>query len=338
MSTSLTEINSLPQISLGDLESPRWLSEPDPSLPLDQERVDKLVAYLRSTGAGAAQAQVLYGREIGRGLIEWDSEPLHPDVPEPIDGGAGYVVRKISEGTKSPWKVHSIVIQSSYIMKILRKVLIDYPGVSPALDKLTLESPFKPMLHRWGDFCQAIESSDKITQNHIAGFVKILKTELNPCFRVLQDADKHQVIDLEHLWVIFPPGELVWWDLKQNHCVGRVLETWYDLCTGEFCIRYEQLVWDGFALKPQAKDMNIPPFTGTRPIPELNVVPLTRKPNHDQIRDIVLDRGSKFLGLCGCHYKQYLGLGETKQDRYGAPRWEAVRFARPCHLRINFRC
>lgn len=317
------------QLVGGHMSSPPWLSQPDPTLPLKQDRVTKLVAYLRGAGAAAAQAQVLYGREISRGLIEWEVEPFHPEVPEPIDEGAGYVVRKISEGTKRPWKTHSIVIQNSNIIRVLRTALAGYPGISPALDKLTLRSPFQPMLHRWDTFRQAVDASEQFTKNLIVGFVDVLETELGFYFRVLHDADKHHVISHEHLRVVFPPGELVWWDLKQHHCVGKVLETWYNCRTEQFCIKYEQIVWDGISLSPVAQTLEIPLFTGTRPISELNAVPLRRKTEEREIRRIVMERGSKFLGLTGVRYKEYLGLGLTQSC---PPQWKAVRLSRLTNL------
>lgn len=331
MALSRSQLHSHSRHSGGYPSSPRWLSDPDKTLPLKQERVQRLRTYLRKAGAGGAQAQVLYGQEIDSHYIKWHSEPFHPDEPEPevIDEGAGFVVRKISAGPQSPWKVHSIVVQSPYIMRILRKALADYPGISPQLEKLTLHSPFHSMFHRWNEFVEAIERSNDYTKDLITGFVAILKTELDPYFHVLKDANDHCVIEHENLWIMFPPGELVWWDLKRNHCVGRVIETRYNKRDGEFDIFYEQRVWNGTALESKKKIISIPGFTGMRPIPELNAVPLTRKPDSLEIRELLLERGKKFLRLAGCHHKQYLGLGKSKRTihspPHSPPQWEAVR-------------
>uniref|UniRef100_A0A8H7N572 Uncharacterized protein n=1 Tax=Bionectria ochroleuca TaxID=29856 RepID=A0A8H7N572_BIOOC len=118
--------------------------------------------------------------------------------------------------------MHSVIVRSPHIMKILRQILSDYPGVSPAVDHLTLDKPFEPMFHHWDDFCQAVEQSDDFTKQHVEGFVMFLKEELAPYFEVLNNADAHGIIEHQNLWTIFAPHQLVWTDLKQHHSIGEV--------------------------------------------------------------------------------------------------------------------
>lgn len=309
---------------------------------MNQERVTALRTYLNSmvteddtTDNGGAvpndsqyasvRIQVLYGLELPHGRIDWKREPMHPDKPaqELIDQEAGYVVRKTTNGVDSPWQVHSIIVRSPHIMKVLRDVLADYPGISPEVDSLTLSSPFEPIFHRWTDLCQAIDASDQLTKDHIKGFAELLEDELGIFFQVLRDADMHGIIDHKNLWTVFVPNELVWWDNKQHHSIGRVLQTITHKMTGDFIVSCQQTVWDGFQLKAKTESLKIPAFSGTCPIAKLNIVPLSRQPDADQIKAIVLNRGRKFLGLLGCHYREYLGFGMKKARHGGPPGWEA---------------
>lgn len=289
------------------------------------------LAPVDSTQEVAAKVQYLYGLDLGHGRVNWKAKPTHPDDPKSdlINKDSGYVVRKTSQGVNYPWEMHSVIVRSPHIMTILREILSDYPGISPAVDHLTLDRPFKPMLHHWGDFCQAVEQSDDFTKQHVEGFVIFLKEELAPYFEVLKNADAHGIIEHQNLWTIFPPHQLVWTDLKQHHSIGEVEQTTLDQFTGNFVVSYKQTVWDGFELKDKSGAVGIPSFTGTRPIAGLKAIPFLRKPDAADIEKAVLDRGRKFLSLLGCHYREYLGIGgfERPNDMLERPQieWQAVR-------------
>jgi hypothetical protein len=284
-----------------------------------------------STQEVAAKVQCLYGDDLGHGRVNWKNKPTHPDGPKSdlINKDSGYVVRKTSQGVNHPWEMHSVIVRSPHIMKILRQILSDYPGVSPAVDHLTLDKPFEPMFHHWDDFCQAVEQSDDFTKQHVEGFVMFLKEELAPYFEVLNNADAHGIIEHQNLWTIFAPHQLVWTDLKQHHSIGEVEQAKSDRFTGDFVVSYKQTVWDGFELKAKSGAVGIPSFTGTRAIAGLQAIPFLRKPDAADIEKVVLDRGRKFLGLLGCHYREYLGFGafERPNEMVERPRieWEAVR-------------
>ncbi|CAH0052382.1 unnamed protein product [Clonostachys solani] len=335
---------------------PERLLTPDEMLPPGEEWAPKSKTYLGEGGtdrpatnakgtvddeaedpapAGntqevAAKVQYLYGDDLGHGRVSWKAKPTHPDDPKSdlINKDSGYVVRKISQGVNHPWEMHSVIVRRPHIMKILRQILSDYPGVSPVVDHLKLDSPFKPMFHHWDDFCQAVEQSDDFTKQHVEGFVALLKEELAPYFEALENADSHNIIEHQNLWTIFAPHQLVWTDLKQHHSIGELMRTDLDPVTGAFFVVYNQTAWDGFTLTSESGVVRIPAFTGTSAITGLAAVPLLRKPDAGDITKVVLDRGRKFLGLLGCHYREYLGFGssEWRADMLGRPQveWEAV--------------
>lgn len=57
-----------------------------------------------------------------------------------------------SNSSKKPLEVDSVVIQSPLLKTVLGRVFNDYPGITPALECLTFNSPFQPFLHRWEVF------------------------------------------------------------------------------------------------------------------------------------------------------------------------------------------
>ncbi|KAI1087279.1 P-loop containing nucleoside triphosphate hydrolase protein [Rostrohypoxylon terebratum] len=309
-----------------DFSLPNFLLSPNSPLPLDKTRVEILMDHLHTIGYGSIRVQELYGQETSED-IDWQDTPHYPgkDTPKsPSD--IGLVVRKVSRGPQSPWKIHSIIVRSPQVMSILQATLEGYPGISLALDELTLISPFRPILHRWGKFCQEINSTDSLIKDHTSGFTKIVEEELAPYRKILSEANDHGVIEHGNLWIIFVPGEFVWWMLKQNHCIGKVIETQTD-SNSNFVIKYEQKVWNGFSLENEVGILCISPFTGTRPITELTAIPLLRKPDVEDVRVEALERGKKFLGLTGCHYREYLGLGKEKSIHKfppQPPRWTGV--------------
>ena len=53
-------------------------------------------------------------------------------------------------------------------------------------------------------------------------------------------------------------------------------------------------------------------FKGTVPIRTLDVFPLKYHPDEAGLREMILKRGKKWIGLTGVHHKQYAGIAALK--------------------------
>ncbi|KAI3340168.1 P-loop containing nucleoside triphosphate hydrolase protein [Ustulina deusta] len=193
---------------------------------------------------------------------------------------------------------------------------MDTLGSLRALRKLTLSSPFEPIFcfhhHCWENYKEALSSASRSIAERISEFTNILEKELELHFENLNDADKHGVITFSHLWTIFPPGPLVWWDLQQNHSIGMSLETAVNRWSGNFTILCKQNAWNGFAVK--LARLEIEPFTGSRPVTGLSAAPLSMKANADEIRTLTLERVSERIVLDTTLWKGQAGAHQKALD------------------------
>jgi hypothetical protein len=67
--------------------------------------------------------------------------------------------------------------------------------------------------------------------------------------------------------------------------------------------------WDGSRFGTNKCNIKITQYTGTRKINSMSVYPLDFHPEKDDMAQRLLERGAKFEGLAGSHYKHYSGIG-----------------------------
>jgi hypothetical protein len=89
--------------------------------------------------------------------------------------------------------VHSIVVQSPLLKKLLQKVLRDYPGLAVNLRRLELTGKFEPIIHRWARLQEEIEKlddateEDRETKKHAELLFGVLKEEFKDLIESSQD-------------------------------------------------------------------------------------------------------------------------------------------------------
>lgn len=67
--------------------------------------------------------------------------------------------------------------------------------------------------------------------------------------------------------------------------------------------------WDGSRFGTSKVNLLLPKYNGTSKITELKAFPFDMHPNHDALRQKLLDRGARVESLAGVHYKAYSGVG-----------------------------
>ena len=209
-------------------------------------------------------------------------------------------------------EIDSIVIQSPLLKRVLEKVLAGYPGVTINLKRLVFAAPFKPFVHRWSDFTQALSSEeyDETTKVHVRLLYDVLQNELKDVISALGDYVKNEVITYEHIWTLFQPAATIFAE-QFGRPIALKLEqgnygehSRYGQC---FIIKAERLDWDGSRFGFDTVQQVILPFGGTRPITKLDVYPFEFHPDHERIKSQLLERGRVFHTLAGYHFKSYNG-------------------------------
>lgn len=129
-------------------------------------------------------------------------------VPQPAEDSktAEYAIVKrnvTSEDAGRTFSLHSIVIQSDLIKKVLGTVFEGYEGITTALERLEFEAPFRPFFHRWQNLCDARDhEKDVDTKQHLNLLWVILEEELRSTLATHKSLLANGVMTYGLLWTI----------------------------------------------------------------------------------------------------------------------------------------
>ncbi|KAI1454689.1 P-loop containing nucleoside triphosphate hydrolase protein [Annulohypoxylon moriforme] len=218
-------------------------------------------------------------------------------------------IRKAHGDSKKPLQLHSIIVQSPLLKSVLGGVFSGYPGVTTTLEELKFQAPFWEFFYRW----QALEEvlgrleSDKL--EHTSLLVDTLTDQLGDVHRVAKDQAKNNVITYDFLWSLFPPGSLVYTRLHDQDCLLEVQRTkYYEGSVETYYLHCMQTNWDGERFGWESKTIEIPKFSGTQSIQDLNIYPVAHHKTPEEIKSRLLERGNKFVSLGGRYHKAYCGI------------------------------
>lgn len=277
----------------------------------------------------ACNTKNLYsGREDRHGRYQW--KETIPKNNKPVENAetAKYALlvrnKKVYNNPRKTLSIHSIVVQSPLLKRLLQKVLKDYPSLSLNLRTLEFAGKFEPIIHRWAKLQETIaklddSDEDRETKKHASLLFSVLKTEFSDVIDSSQDMMSKGVITFDLLWTIFQPAALVYSRQDGQDIALKLLNTKYSVDqngTPILILTAKCVDWDGSRFGTNKTITQIKMYTGTRKISSLAVFPLDFHPEKDDMTQRLLERGAKFEALAGCHYKQYSGIG-WKMNQYG---------------------
>jgi hypothetical protein len=120
-----------------------------------------------------------------------------------------------------------------------------------------------------------------------------------------------RVMTYEHLWTLFQPGSMLFMRLDGQERAMQLQSTRYGFdAKGSPCfwVMSKFVDWDGTAFGTSQLNVNIGFFSGTRSIAQFRVFPLNYHPKSEEVKDRLIERGSKVEELAGVSYKAYDGL------------------------------
>ena len=263
------------------------------------------------------------GKEDKRGRFQWQ-DTIPKDIKSPVENEAtakyALLVRntKVYNNPRKTLSVHSIVVQSPLLKKLLQRVLKDYPGLSVNLKRLELSGKFEPIIHRWKALQEEIAKlgddteDDRETKKHAELLFNVLKTEFKDLIESSQDMISKGVMTFEHLWTIFQPGSIIYAKQDGQDTALKLISTRYAMDqNGVPCLwvsgRYVD--WDGSRFGTNKCNIKIGTYSGTRKINGLAAFPLIFHAEKDDLRKRLLERGEKVEQLAGSHYRAYKGVG-----------------------------
>ncbi|KAF2792672.1 putative ATP-dependent zinc metalloprotease FtsH [Melanomma pulvis-pyrius CBS 109.77] len=221
--------------------------------------------------------------------------------------------------------LHSIVVQSEPLRKILTRVLDGYPGITLELDRLEFEAPFACFVHRWAkiealrqEFVEREESEEsEIALAHLKLLYKILQEELGSVLHKTQDLIKHGVISYDLIWTIFEPGSLIY-TKKAGHDRVYKLKT-ADFGSGnqrgKYGLQVEHVDFDGEKFGMATGTLVLTRFPGTKKITKLESYPLRYYKDLPELKQRLIQRGRKFEAFRSFHFVAYEGVATAPEKK-----------------------
>ena len=208
-------------------------------------------------------------------------------------------------------EIDSIVVQSPLLKRALGSILIDYPGITTTLDRLTFRAPFQPFIHRWKNLLEALESEQDLeTKAHLELFHRVLEAELRDDLKARDDFILNGVITYSNIGMIFEPGTIVFAVKDGQNCAARFDSGNYQQtrCGDRYNLNCQIVDWDGEAFGFGGTQFHVWEFEGTTKITKLSAYPLEYHPNLSKVQEALIQRGKMFEELSGYHYKNYQGI------------------------------
>ncbi|KAF2707975.1 P-loop containing nucleoside triphosphate hydrolase protein [Pleomassaria siparia CBS 279.74] len=271
------------------------------------------------------------GKEDRKGRYQWQ-ETIPEDLGDPAENDEtakwALLVRnvKVYNDPRRVLAIHSIVIQSPLLKKLLAGVVKNYPGIAVGLNHLEFSGKFEPLIHRWTELQDAIQAlgeesdDDKITKTHALLLQDILVKEFKDLIDTSQDMKSKRVMTYEHLWTLFQPGNIVYSRQDGQETAFTLQETKYGTDRNGnpcFWVMCKYVDWDGSKFGVSKLNLSIPYYSGTRGIVQLRVFPLEYHNDAQALRLRLIERGTKAEALAGPNYKAYHGIG-WRLNSYGA--------------------
>jgi hypothetical protein len=219
-------------------------------------------------------------------------------------------MRKDHDSAK-PLELHSIVIQSPHLKRLLGEVFDGYGGITTTLKKLVFMSPFYGFYYRWDRFNELVEQqTEEEPLAHVKLLQNTLHAELNDEVTTAKDLLDQGVTTFTNLWTLFQPGALVYSFVEDCDRIYYLLSMEYTrkYPNKVFSLNLQYVDWNGLDFGFATTKISINDFSGTKPITDLTHYPLKYYSDVDELTARLRGRGRKFQSLRGSQYKSYQGL------------------------------
>lgn len=262
------------------------------------------------------------GKEDKKGRYQWQ-ETIPDDLGVAVENDKtakwALLVRhvKVYGDASKVLAIHSIVVQSPLLKKLLGGVLKGYPGITADLNRLEFSGKFEPLIHRWAELQTAISKvgdateEERTTKEHADLLLNILVKEFKDLIDTSQDMISKRVMTYDHLWTLFQPGSILFTRQDGQETALQLQSTRYGQDAGGnpcFWVVGKYIDWDGTAFGTSQINLSIGCYSGTRPIIQLRVFPLNYHPKAEEVKERLIERGAKVEELAGVNYKAYDGL------------------------------
>ncbi|KAK8108119.1 uncharacterized protein PG998_010132 [Apiospora kogelbergensis] len=258
--------------------------------------------------------------------VEQYPDDLRESIEEKEDTKAKAILARMKKSHQDgkPLALDSIVVQNTDLKAFLVELLHGYQGITPNLNKVVLKAPFHPFFYRWDRFKDLMSQNDidfPAAPPYPSLLYDLLRPEIEPLVDDVNDMVSNKVITYDMLWAIFQPMQELHAELQghKRMCIHESHDYTKNAFGNDkgFEVVAKYVDWDGEKFGLSSKTFTIKPFSGTKPIDELEVCPFELIKWPEDTRNKLLDRGRKFRELCSVQHKSYKGMALVLDLRRG---------------------
>ncbi|KAI4212582.1 MAG: hypothetical protein LQ349_009343 [Xanthoria aureola] len=203
-------------------------------------------------------------------------------------------------------------IQSRHLIRVLRKVIGNYPDVDFTGRTVRLHEPPECLFHYQDELRRhAQESNNEQEKSHVRLCLQYMEKTFHREIKILKSSESLE-LEYRDLWIAFKPGCLVYYQSPDGEKISRLQSIYKEEYEKEelehwiLCIETIQYNGNNVGLK-QCPPIMIERYAGCKPICDLDVIPLHLHPEEERIRCDLLKRGRKYLSLWGIHHRCHDG-------------------------------
>ncbi|KAK5745935.1 hypothetical protein LTR17_001064 [Elasticomyces elasticus] len=295
--------------------------------------------------------KILYdGPRTDDGYRSW-IEQYPDDVEEEVEEGDAAITlrytKDLDADREKPLALQSVLVHSAELRSTLQGVLNGYPGYAADLTRGRFRAPFMPFIHRWSTLQEKLVSlsTGRLFQE-LEQFCRALYDEKGKDLQSVHALLEQNVITYELLDFLFEPGSMVVIRAKGKEQALRIVSTLdvkapvgIHIMPGGapapeaerstlFTIVGEYVDYDGTNYGIKQRVMNIPFFKGSRPLANLNPMPLSRLPESKEAASKLSERGRRTVNSNQLRYMMHAGFTKfnppSGNDRWGATTWSKL--------------
>jgi hypothetical protein len=211
-------------------------------------------------------------------------------------------------------------IRSPHVRTALQKVVVNYPGIDLHSRKVVLRNLPKVLFHYRKELQEyGAQLENDVAKEHIGFCLRHMLTSMSTEIMSYRDHMTTKLppgLEFELLWMAFRPGELLYHKGSYAHRALKLQSmdrsrscSCLSACAhGSWKVKAHSLAYNGIEFGRVTQTIDIFPYEGYKALHELLIFPLIYHPDQDKLRESLVQRGRKFIGLRGVHHRYYRGM------------------------------
>lgn len=236
-------------------------------------------------------------------------EELTPDNR----GKSVLTLRRVFEQDNRTLKKIELDIKSPLILDVVKETVLSERARLET--KFSLAWPNENLFRYRERLREAARKKDDLTARHIDVLVKLIEDEFASRIRDINDMFPKGTTNFRILREVFWPGDIVVDSNTKTLRAYRVLDASYSSYQEYLSVRVEYIDCDGEKIGSVGQYISVKKFEGIEYLNKLELFPLKYHSHADEVTEMLLTRGRKFVSLKGQQHKVYKGLATGIEKR-----------------------